>query len=342
MPQGYKVCHLLLGAANEIAGIQKYLTSLMTSNDFAVINAAPLFENYLTSQKKTYYLYKNILGFFQIIQAEKPQLIHVHLGKGIFPAWYSKLKYPQVKLIYTQHFISPAHTNNKLFFLKNTILKIFFKKFAAIIAISQAVADGIKKRREIAKNKIKLIYNGIALPNKLSPKKMFKPNILSVCRLEKEKQPEKILELARLAPNFNFTLAGSGALLEKIKKSAPSNLKVLGYVKNIDQLLKNNSFFFFPAKAEPFGLAVIEALSYGLPVIAYKSGALAEIISPIEGFLLDPISSLTSARNFITDLINNPKLYQKMSQACFKKAKQFSLKQMQVKTYALYRSLSHG
>jgi glycosyltransferase involved in cell wall biosynthesis len=216
-----KVCHLLLGAADEIAGIQKYLCSLLRQEDFAVINHAPKYEKYLTNNKQPFYIYKNFNEFLKIIAKECPQIIHVHLGQGIIPAWRASFSYSKLKLIYTQHFIAPAHTNNNLFFIKNFLLKFLFTRFAGMIAISQAVANGIKKRGEISPKKIFLIYNGVVLPAQ-PPKQKNKilPNIVTVCRLEKEKQPELILKLAKLIPEFKFTIVGGGAMFSKLKKIA--------------------------------------------------------------------------------------------------------------------------
>lgn len=334
-----KVCHLLLGAADEIAGIQKYLCSLFCQKDFVVINHAPKYEKYLAKNKQHFYVYKNFNEFLKIIAKEGPQIIHVHLGQGIIPAWRASFSYPKLKLIYTQHFIAPAHTNNGLFFMKNLLLKFLFKRFTGMIAISQAVAEGIKKRREISHKKIFLIYNGVALPAR-PPKQKNKilPNIVTVCRLEKEKQPELIIKLAKLIPEFKFTVVGYGALLKKLKRSTPENVTLTGYINNVPAILKKNDFFFFPAKAEPFGLSIIEALGQGLPVIGFASGAVKELISRQEGLILNN-NDLNKVKDYIEELCLNNKKYNQTALHCYKKAQNYSLEQMRQKTFVLYRRI---
>lgn len=69
---------------------------------------------------------------------------------------------------------------------------------------------------------------------------------------------------------------------------------IIGGEKKLE-LLKNADCLLFPVRwPEPFGIAVIEAMAYGLPVIGSKYGSLPELIKPEVGFIAENKEQLIS------------------------------------------------
>ena len=105
--------------------------------------------------------------------------------------------------------------------------------------------------------------------------------------------------------------------LEKIKNLSKSKNVRLEIKINISDLdLKNafleSSIFAYASFLEPLGLAPLEAMSFGLPVVAIKEGGLREtVIDGYNGFLVDRSPEHFSKK--ITDLIIDKLLYEKMS-----------------------------
>ena len=108
--------------------------------------------------------------------------------------------------------------------------------------------------------------------------------------------------------------------LEKIKnlsKLKQVNLEIKINISDLD--LKNafleSSIFAYASFLEPLGLAPLEAMSFGLPVVAIKEGGLREtVIDGYNGFLVDRSPEHFSRK--ILNLILDNSLYKKMSYNC--------------------------
>ena len=92
----------------------------------------------------------------------------------------------------------------------------------------------------------------------------------------------------------------------------------LGYVgdrKRLNQLFADSAVFCMPTICEPFGLAVIEAMSHGLPVVVSKVDAMPEIVQEGQtGFLVSPGDPDALAERLIS-LLSSPELCARMGRA---------------------------
>lgn len=117
--------------------------------------------------------------------------------------------------------------------------------------------------------------------------------IFACTRLSKEKDPLFLLdiarELARAKIDVPIVLAGSGPLdkkIEKIIKEEDLNIILLGYVGDkeiLARLMAKAEAFLAVGPIETFGLAALEALASGTPVICRSEAAISEIISRESG-----------------------------------------------------------
>lgn len=108
-------------------------------------------------------------------------------------------------------------------------------------------------------------------------------------------------------------IVGDGPARKKLEKMANSNIKFVGFKtkdKLKDLLARANAFVF--AAEEDFGIAIVEALASGLPVIAYKGGASEELITKETGVLY-PHQTSTSLNKAIDYYSLNQKNYQAQS-----------------------------
>ena len=67
----------------------------------------------------------------------------------------------------------------------------------------------------------------------------------------------------------------------------PVNVRYLGYINNLSGLYSAVDYTVLPSRYEPFGLAVVESLHCGTPVLVSRQVGASEILSPAEGVILD-------------------------------------------------------
>jgi len=108
--------------------------------------------------------------------------------------------------------------------------------------------------------------------------------------------PAKRLDIAIEACNqlaIPFTIIGKGPALADLQKIAGPTITFTGYApdKERDELIKTADLFLFPS-FEDFGVAPVEALAAGVPIVAFGSGgALDYVLDGTNGVLFDTQTS---------------------------------------------------
>ena len=108
-------------------------------------------------------------------------------------------------------------------------------------------------------------------------------------RFAPEKNIPVLVDAVRaLGRPYQLLLIGSGgALPERL----PSNVRVLPFIAERDQLasmLASCDAFVHAGDQETFGLAALEAMACGLPVVGINEAGVAEIVTPDSGLLVAP------------------------------------------------------
>jgi len=99
-----------------------------------------------------------------------------------------------------------------------------------------------------------------------------------------------------------------------------------GNSNEIDKILSYTDLFLLPSETESFGLAALEAMAWGVPVISSNSGGLPEVnFEGVSGFLSDVGNTDEMAQNAIKILSNETKLAE-FKENALAVAKQFDIK----------------
>lgn len=194
------------------------------------------------------------------------------------------------------------------------------KKFDYFIAVSKTLYNSYKERF----NKTKCVY----IPNVIDKKprsasKLENNTLIAVGRLAHEKgflDLISVVDLVRQHINdVKLHLIGDGYLIDTLTKKVKdlnleNNVILHGYLdkKEIEKYMLDSSIYVMTSLTESFGLVLIEAMSYGLPCVAFSSASGAcELINDKNGILVDGRDRYEMARNIIT-LLNNKKKREKL------------------------------
>ncbi len=116
--------------------------------------------------------------------------------------------------------------------------------------------------------------------------------VVCVSRLEKGKGQDLLIEawpgVLEKYPNAKLKIIGEGSMkLEPCK-----NVEITGYVEDAVKEIAQASVLVFPSlwELEGFGLVMLEAMSQGVPVVAYNRGTAPEIIDENSGILVDDLA----------------------------------------------------
>jgi glycosyltransferase involved in cell wall biosynthesis len=142
--------------------------------------------------------------------------------------------------------------------------------------------------------------------------------LLYVGRLAPEKGLERLKTAVSGAPNTCLAIVGQGPIqkdLEREFAGTPTHFTGLLTGDDLAAAYASADLFVFPSTTETLGMAMIEALSSGLPVVAARSGAVHEIISEGEnGILYEPDSERDLAAT-VRHIIEDETLRTSFSQA---------------------------
>lgn len=184
-----------------------------------------------------------------------------------------------------------------------------------VIAVSNSTKKDVIELLGFKPEKVHLVYESLPIEHQLTltreeqdkyldRQNIKKPYILFVGALEPRKNVERLIEAWKpLKNDFDLVIAGKNQWGVNTNLDA-DGLHVLGSVgnKTLTSLYKNAKVFAFPSLYEGFGLPILEAFSYGTPVLTSHNSAMSEI-SGNAAVLIDPME-VESIRNGLEKLLN--------------------------------------
>ena len=167
--------------------------------------------------------------------------------------------------------------------------------------------------------------------------------LLAAANLVRRKGLDVLLEALAGLPQARLWIAGDGPErpeLERAARGLGGRVVFLGRRGDVPDLLEACDIFVLPSRAEGLGVAALEAMARGRPVVASDVGGLAEAVGHEQCGLLVPPGDARALRGALERLLNDPALARRLGEAGATRAAERFDAETQVAAYeALYREI---
>ena len=219
-------------------------------------------------------------------------ITHAHEARGVYGCLYGNW-FNKIPSIITRRVIRPQK--------KSWFRDRAYRSAGSIAAVSGAVAEHIRDTYPdidaivVADAKSDLAVNAEA---KTALHKKYAGKVLIVhigTYDDSAKGQLTIIEAAKRAaleqPAWHFLLLGEGRHRTLFEESIGDlkNIELVGFVDNVGDYLSAANVFVFPSRHEALGSSLLDAMEFGLPIVASRVGGIPEFVEDgVNGTLIDP------------------------------------------------------
>ncbi len=140
-------------------------------------------------------------------------------------------------------------------------------------------------------------------------------------------------------PRIRFVLVGNGKDESKLKQRASylPNVSFTGWLPNLQVCFETMDVFLFPSRTEALGSAMLEAMSYHLPIVASNVGGIPEIVRHGREGILCGTDDRQGFQDALLEICNDEDLRKRLGDAACARARQFSPERMAAEYTRVYR-----
>jgi glycosyltransferase involved in cell wall biosynthesis len=227
-----------------------------------------------------------------------------------------------------------------------------------VVAISGGVADSLAAAG-VDRRRVTVVHSGVDCERFRAPTLKERADargalgiaggefvISAVGALEQRKGHRYLIEaIGAIAASGKFKcfIAGQGSIHKVLQGEIAvirslERIKLLGRVDDLHELLWASDVFAMPSLKEGLGVAALEAMASGLPVIASDVGGLREVVEDDRTGIIVPPANPGKIASAIRRLAESPELRMQMGAlARTRVVENYSMEQMAARTLALYR-----
>lgn len=214
-----------------------------------------------------------------------PDIVHTHLFLGNTVGRLAALWARVPVIVATEHSLYPQKR-----WPSKTLDRVLARRTTAVMAVSQAVKDFTRRQESLDPDRIAVHLPGLVVPP--PPGFIYQrpavPIIAIVGRLVPEKGHPLFLDvLAELRrtdyPHITGWILGDGPLRDRLRQEArhrglgPDAVRFLGHQDGVYDWIRHVSVVVLPSHREGFGLAALEAMAIGIPVVLSDIPAFREL-----------------------------------------------------------------
>lgn len=280
-------------------------------------------------KKKIFTAFKEGLKSLKILHLRRKTMINyiknsdadvIISTRDIFNAWLGDYAKSEVLKIGWEH----NHYHDNYRYARNVIRSVYYLDY--FVLVSASLKDFYESHLTTSNCQCVYIPNIIdKIPKKVSS--LETKRIVSVGRLSPEKGYIDLLKvfsvIANKYPTWHLDIIGDGVEKERLEKFINNHelnerVTLHGFQNKdyIDKILHDSSIYVMTSYTESFGIVLLEAMSHGLPCIAFDSaeGARELINSGMNGYLIKNRSYAAMIKK-IEDLMKNKNVRKKIGLA---------------------------
>jgi glycosyltransferase involved in cell wall biosynthesis len=198
-----------------------------------------------------------------------------------------------------------------------------------VIAASNDLAE---RARALGARDVRVIPSGVDLPERVG-QEAEPAEVLYAGRLSPEKG---VLELLEATQGLNLVVAGDGPLRDRVPAAR-------GFVQHdeLQRLYARAAVVACPSRREGFGVACLEAMAHGRPVVATAVGGLLDLVVDGETGIVVPPRDPVALRSALQGLLADPELRRSLGAAGRERARErFSWDAVTDATLAAYAEVA--
>jgi len=250
--------------------------------------------------------WETILYLRKVYNEYQPDIIHLHSSKA---GLLGRLALPKKKIVYTVHGYDSIRNAFPIFRPVEYLMQYMC---AAVVGVSRY--DEIKLKEDRIRRNVSFIYNGIPekgcdtnlrwnIPNR------YKKTILCVARVSPQKNLDLFLKIAKLLPQYAFVWIGNSENIDHQFE----NVFFLGNIPAAGRYCYLCDLFILTSNYEGLPMTIIEAMSFGKPIVASNVGGISEIVeNGKNGFISD--NDEYSFKTCIESVFANENTYKNMAE----------------------------
>jgi glycosyltransferase involved in cell wall biosynthesis len=260
----------------------------------------------------------------RVLREYRPDVVHTHsyVMRYVLPV-------ARARLVHTVHNIAEREVDA----LGRLVHRIAWRAGAVPVAVSEEVARSFQR---VYRFEPKVIPNGIDTAAYVRPgaRESWRAAhgfgerdriVVSVARLDPQKNPRGLVEAFARVPDAHLVLAGAGSL----GMEPPPRVHLLGVVEDVPELLAAADAFALASDWEGQPVSILEAMAAGLPVAATAVGGVPEVVEHGVTGLLVPKGGMCALGDAIATVLHAPE----MGDAGRRRAARFDIARM-VEAYA--------
>lgn len=296
--------------SNKIANLGGYKVTLLSRDTNKADAAYPISDhvNVIALTGNLFEFYNKLKKF--IAENHYDHVVVHNMGKlSLLCAFLPKLK----KLVTLEHVSFVSRPKNVQF-----LSQLFYKRIDQVVTLTQ----NDKVQFDQFHSNVLVIPNFSPFPISATRHNDSK-QIVTIGRLTDQKNHIHLLkawkEIYNLIPDWKLNIYGEGehlqCLTDYIEQNSLQNVFLKGVTSNVQKVYEQSAFFVMSSKYEGLPMVLIEAQSFGLPIVSYNCPyGPSDVISSNKNGLLVEDQNIQKLADAILKLASSPDLLQKFSQ----------------------------